>query len=724
MKIGGTNRYSQLCAKPNNKNIDGTPIISPPIDSKLDLIQLLSFSLYNEHAIWVTRDGKAFAIGDNRYNQILENFPKKILEDYTRIHIQDQAGQNWKTLSAVCGEMYTLYLVSLPNDHNFTKLVYSYKNFKDDYPLFLSTGDRHPIALFGGSHVSAAVDSEGLIVIITNSVIQYKTSKIEWIPLPRCEKAVNVACCDDFVLALSLDGRVYECPLNDDGKFSFSEVSDFDGYKIAHISGTHNHCFAVSNEGLVFGRGSNKQGRLCIDNQTEKVEKFTLLKSLKKYKISSAFAGYSHSLFLTLNGMVFACGDNYNGNLLLKSGPSEDDIFTPTVTSVTSGASSCIAGWNLSVIFVDCDAPPNSPNQRITNLKNNLTFFDGKSEQTETHETHEKSSKSDDIDKHEKKRIKELENTVAIQQARIKELELQILKMKQRNNSNQSDDDSADSENCIKIYDAETISNLRTIREISKNEGKKVYEVAKEESYALKVMKIKNWNDEIQQKLIEQLEILRTVNHPNFLKIYGIYENEGSLSALLEYCQMNLHQAIKRNALSKVQIVCAIYQIAEGMKCSHFLGITHCNLKPSNIMIGSNGLIKICDFGASILKNCDEDKFTAPEILNGKKFDEKVDVYSFGILVFYLLCGKKPKISTSSVSNGKHADIPDSLNDFASSLIKKCWSFNAKKRPSFSEICEEISENNYQLFDLSKLEYKEAEVFIEKYKKHIPNYSD
>lgn len=720
MKIGGTNRYSQLCAKSNNKNVDGTPIIYPPSASKLNPSHLLSFSIYNEHAIWITREGKMYAIGDNRYHQINESIPKKILQEEMIINIQDQEDKNWQALSAVCGESYTLYLISLPDDIQVTKLAYSFRDHNDNCPLFLSTGDRHPIALFGGSHLSAAIDSEGAVLLITESVLRNFSSKIECIQLPRGEKAVSVACCDDFFLVLSMNGHLFECSA-DDEEITFSEVVDLAGIKIVEISGSHHHCFAVSKDGVVYGRGSNKQGRLGLDTQIENVDKFTILTTLKKYKICAAYAGYSHSLFLTFNGMVFACGDNYNGNLLIREKPSEDDSYLPTATVITSGASYCIAGWNLSVVFVDFDLPPNSPNKKISDLKNNLV-------QTEIkviHKVETKEKETHKVEEVDKERIKELETTVEVQKNKIKELENKILRLKKQVknlNQNDSNENEIENEKRIKILDSETIHNLRTVRELSKGDGEKILEVAKEESFILKVLKIKNWNTEMQRKLMTELNTLKSIGHPNFLKIFGLYLNDGSQSFLLEYCQLNLHQAVKKNELSNVQIVCSIYQIAEAMKCAHFLGISHKNLKPKNIMINNDGIIKIDEFGSFILKTAEDDKFTAPEIVNNKKVDEKADVYSFGVLMYYLLSGKKPKVSTSAASNGKQSEIPDYFNDFSTELIKKCWNFNPKNRPSFGEICEQIRKNKYQTIDLNKLELKEAVIFIENYKKRIPQY--
>ncbi|KAK8896169.1 spindle assembly checkpoint kinase [Tritrichomonas musculus] len=89
-----------------------------------------------------------------------------------------------------------------------------------------------------------------------------------------------------------------------------------------------------------------------------------------------------------------------------------------------------------------------------------------------------------------------------------------------------------------------------------------------------------------------------------------------------------------------------IYQIADGMKYVHLKKIIHRDLKPSNILIGFDGNIRISDFGISKLMTDDEismttgvgtQKFKAPELINEIQYNEKVDVYSFGVLVYFIL---------------------------------------------------------------------------------------
>ena len=145
------------------------------------------------------------------------------------------------------------------------------------------------------------------------------------------------------------------------------------------------------------------------------------------------------------------------------------------------------------------------------------------------------------------------------------------------------------------------------------------------------------------------------------------------------------------------------------MRDVHSAGLIHRDLKLENILLDEKNHVKLSDFGFSTLIESESMisrsritgtlKYMAPElILEKTDYDEKVDVYAFGVVVYLIVMnGEFPKISFVDVGNGKKAEIPSSVTKFTQELINKCWNFNASDRPSFDEICKILEENENKL---------------------------
>ena len=171
------------------------------------------------------------------------------------------------------------------------------------------------------------------------------------------------------------------------------------------------------------------------------------------------------------------------------------------------------------------------------------------------------------------------------------------------------------------------------------------------------------------------------------------------------------------------------------MKYLHSQKVLHRNLKPTNILISKEGIIKISDFSNAKIMMADEDfqmtlpnekqTFTAPEMMTDENYDEKVDVYSFGILVFYILNdGKLPEMTYKELMKRNKPTIPSEFNEFAKRLIDECINFDPKDRPSFKTILEELKENQYEIIPLSKSEKQQVKNLVRRHEKLIPNYYD
>ena len=797
MKISGSNECYRFGFTSDKSSI------YPPCDSSLYIPSLLSFSADYNHSVWISKEKQCFGVGSNQKNQINGFYDKKIFNKPERFNLTDKTGKKYDFISAVCGRAYTLYLISKGESEN-NQLVYSY-NDKYQMPYFVSINGQNPKYLFGGHYSAAAIDSNGSIFIIINNFNQLYDPIIQPSLLPENEKAIDIAFCKSFIYALGTSGKVY-CSSLDTSNIEFNLVEELKEVEITEISGTNDHILAVTKDGHVYGCGSNYNSQLGFGTSFQSVPQFTEIRStLQKYKIKSVSAGFSHSLFITEEGMVLACGTNNFGQLFISN--SYECVFSPTETTIKSGATFCIAGCAISVAFIGTEPPPNTPNRTIrekTEIESDATSEGLQESISKLKEENEKLKNDlkntqlkicrlagaiewrpledirydelteDKIDElcseaanlkkisvsveknlpssyHDPSEVDSVLSMLLDDSSKLNEL-LQALTgddsisthelskeqfNKIKNDAKKKSTDSKDSNtqqpssNQIEILDSEAINDLEKIEEIGSGGGGRVYKVFKKEIYALKEMISKKSVHKDFQSFLREYELLSMLKHPNILNTYGFFFSDAKHppSILLEFCSENLDDAVCNKSLSNVQTVFFIYQIAEGMKYVHFKQIIHRDLKPSNILIASDGTIKICDFGISKLMTVEEQsktrgvgtqKFMAPENINEEEYDEKVDVYSFGVLVFFVLNnGDLSSIKIGDIFKGKKFAIPEKFTSFAKQLISDCCSLDANARPSFKDILDRMESNKYILTSLSPSEMKEVELMIKEHKEKI-----
>ncbi|KAA3613989.1 MAG: hypothetical protein DWQ05_17100 [Calditrichaeota bacterium] len=141
------------------------------------------------------------------------------------------------------------------------------------------------------------------------------------------------------------------------------------------------------------------------------------------------------------------------------------------------------------------------------------------------------------------------------------------------------------------------------------------------------------------------------LNHPNIATIYAIEEVDDEIFIVMEYID---GQELKN--LAKVANLCKVVdyatQIAEGLKAAHANGITHRDIKSSNIMLTEAGQIKILDFGLAKIgggAQLTKDQSTlgtaaymSPEQAQGEPVDQRADIWAFGVVLYEILTGQLP----------------------------------------------------------------------------------
>ena len=362
LEVCGCNYRFAISETPRDKGQYEYQIVYPPMPSKFTVSSISSYSTYYNKTIIVTKDGLSYIIGDNTKYQISYSFANKIFDQFTPFEFRSKDNSPCNILSAVCGTNYILYLVTELENNTKNQLAFSHTKINNQsFPIFLNIGSFNPVSLFGGDSDCAAIDSNGSIIYINESLLKkLQTTEICPVFLPDGEKAVSIAWYKDYIIVLSKSGRVFDSKRNKNP--TFSEVSELNGIEIVCISGVLKHAIAVSRDNRVFVIGENKDGQLGFGQKSTGVRKFTENLSLVGLNIVEAYAGSYHSLFKTVNGKIYACGYNVYGQLLLKSGPG-NHVYDPTETLIEN-ASFCIAGGGSSVIFRNY-IPPMNPNKKM-----------------------------------------------------------------------------------------------------------------------------------------------------------------------------------------------------------------------------------------------------------------------------------------------------------------------------------------------------------------------
>lgn len=194
-----------------------------------------------------------------------------------------------------------------------------------------------------------------------------------------------------------------------------------------------------------------------------------------------------------------------------------------------------------------------------------------------------------------------------------------------------------------------------------------------------------------------------SLNHPNIVEVYDVGEENGNYYIVMEYIEgKHLKDLVKkRGKLTVSEVIDIMLQITDGLSVAHDSYIIHRDIKPQNIMILENGLVKITDFGISMAMNATQltqtntvmgsVHYLPPEQANGKGSSLQSDIYSMGIVMYELLTGKLPFRGDNAVEIAlKHLrepmpDIKEELPNIPNSIsniILKSTAKNPKNRYS------------------------------------------
>jgi beta-lactam-binding protein with PASTA domain/tRNA A-37 threonylcarbamoyl transferase component Bud32 len=236
-------------------------------------------------------------------------------------------------------------------------------------------------------------------------------------------------------------------------------------------------------------------------------------------------------------------------------------------------------------------------------------------------------------------------------------------------------------------------------------------------------------NTELRRRFRAESQAVAMLSHPNIVSVYDVSHNDD-----VEYIVMELIDGItlkqylqKKSVLDPAEVLDFTIQTAKALEHAHSKGIIHRDIKPQNIMLLKDGMIKVADFGIASLENTVEENngetvgsvhYIAPEQARGEAPDARSDIYSLGIVMYEMLTGRLPYVGNSDVEVAvKHMntdpvtprDIVPSIPEELERICLKAMNSNIDERyQTASEMLADLEQYKAQSLAAHVLEDSEA----------------
>lgn len=247
-----------------------------------------------------------------------------------------------------------------------------------------------------------------------------------------------------------------------------------------------------------------------------------------------------------------------------------------------------------------------------------------------------------------------------------------------------------------------TLSDFVMTSMIGKGAFSKVYRAIHKptnQEVAIKIIPITEKNS---REILEEISTTRDLKHPYVAELYEILEDKDNNYLIMEYLPNgNLCDYIKQQgALSEDEAQFIFFQIVSAVSYLHSNNIIHRDIKAENILLDKNNNIRLIDFGLSKHMSdksdqcktlCGTAAYCAPEIILGRMYNESVDIWSLGILLYMMLNKRLPFVHSSvmgqmNLITNTSPEIPNSLSSSAQDLLNRMLNKDPSNRITLNEV--------------------------------------
>ncbi len=204
----------------------------------------------------------------------------------------------------------------------------------------------------------------------------------------------------------------------------------------------------------------------------------------------------------------------------------------------------------------------------------------------------------------------------------------------------------------IEVTLGETVGRYQVRRQLGSGGMGQVYlarDVVLGRSVALKIVGLDRSIEVSTEQFLHEARAIARLNHPNIVQLYDFGEYKGGFYLALEYVEGDtLRERVRAGTLALDEALRHARAIADGLCHAHDHGVYHCDLKPSNVMVGKDGRVRVVDFGiartgdSAASASSGTPDWMAPEQWTGGRVTDRVDAWSLGIVTAQLLTGRHP----------------------------------------------------------------------------------
>ncbi|GCB62111.1 aurora kinase C-like isoform X1 [Scyliorhinus torazame] len=206
----------------------------------------------------------------------------------------------------------------------------------------------------------------------------------------------------------------------------------------------------------------------------------------------------------------------------------------------------------------------------------------------------------------------------------------------------------------------------------------------------------------VEHQLRREVEIQSHLRHPNILRLFGYFHDDSRVYLILEYAPRGeLYKELQRcGKFDDGRSAMYMSELADALVYCHSKKVIHRDIKPENLLLGANGELKIADFGWSVhapasrrATLCGTLDYLPPEMIEGKMHDEKVDLWSLGVLCYEFLVGQPPFEAADRQETFRRISkvdfkFPPFVTEGAKDLIIKLLKHNPNQRLPLKDVLE------------------------------------